>query len=463
MLNFYPPNSAPSAPLTGADLIGKVCWVWDTIPCLAQRAMIADFRPGKAFKYVTSQMVPYTNASIEKPDGAVSSSAQASIPSFPMDHERMMRQMAGLGMMRPSDFERPEPKQTAPAPAQPTASWDDVKGQDEAKQALKEAVELPRKFSTLYAAYGKRASKGVLMYGAPGCGKTMLGRTLAGTLGCGEGGFRYVKGGELFAPQVGAEEKAIRDIFAEAKAFKARHGVPQIVFFDEADALLPHRKQASSNSQAGYDFMASTIGAFLTELDGLEECGAFVILATNRPEVIDPAVLRDGRIDRKVHVARPNKEIAESILSAGLSKVPGYSPEMLAVAVQEIYSPKRCYYVVETEDRGSVRINFCHYISGAMLDGIVERSINSALQRDIANNASTPSGLIMQDILDGVEGSWASTHAIDLQWLLEEVVGQQKISKIKTLAGRYLGIKKESENKLSVEVKHKMESGDEGL
>lgn len=376
----------------------------------------------------------------------------ASAPAEPDFHE-MFARMSGLGSTT-----------AAPVPAAdpiPTATWDDVKGQDEAKQALKEAVELPRKFSKLYAAYGKKASKGVLLYGAPGCGKTMLGRTLAGTLGCGEAGFRYVKGGELFDAHVGAEEKKIREIFGAAKAFKKKHGVPQIVFFDEADALLPTRRGMSNNSQAGYDFMASTIGAFLTELDGLEECGAFVILATNRPEVIDPAVLRDGRIDRKVHVARPNQAVAESILTSGLSKIPGFDGNMVSTAIEEIYSPKRCYYIAETEDRGAIKVNFHHYISGALLDGIVERTINSALQRDISAESSEPTGIRMQDVLDAVEGSWKSTHALDLQWLLEEVVGPQKINNIRTIHGRYLEIKKG--DKVSVEVKHKMEMGDDEI
>lgn len=431
----------------GADLIGTLCYVWDDKFSSRQQEIVTDYMQGKAYKYRADGIWAHARPVAL---GPLPESAEETIRNpfaMPAMHDFISSQ---LGVMRDSSSDSPKPK------PKPTATWDQVKGQDEAKQALREAVELPRQFSELYAAYGKKASKGALLYGPPGCGKTMLGRTLAGVLGCGDDGFRYVKGGELFAPHVGAEEKAIREIFQKAKQYKARTGFPQIVFFDEADALFPMRRGGNSNSTAGYDFMASTIGAFLTELDGLEECGAFVILSTNRPEVMDPAVLRDGRIDRKVLVARPTKEVAQDILAAGLSKAPGFNAGLIETALSAIYDQKLCYYIAETEDRGAVRVNFYHQISGALLDGIVERTVNGALQRDIAAGSKKPTGVTAKDVLDAVDGSWRSTLGLDLQWLLEEVVGQHKIDNIKTLNGRYLGIKKNEG--LKVQVEHKMDS-----
>lgn len=375
------------------------------------------------------------------------------------DFADALRQM-GMGRNPFLREERSEQAVSNPEPTAPTVTWDDVKGQDEAKQALREAIELPRTYSALYAAYGKRPSKGCLLYGPPGCGKTMLGRTLAQSLGGGEEGFRYVKGGEFQTNTVGDSERKIREAFSAARDYKRRTGIPQVIFFDEADALFPMRTGRKSESHS-YDFMASNMAAILTELDGLQECAAFVILATNRPEVMDPALLRDGRIDRKVRVARPDREVCADILRAGLSKAPGFQEEMVKVAANEIYNPALCYYIAETEDRGAVRVNFHHQASGALLDGIVERTINEALQRDIAAGRTEPSGLTEEDIRKAVDASWRSTLGLDLQWLLEEVVGPQKIASIKTVNGRFLGIKS---NKVpEIKVKHEIERPDDLL
>jgi SpoVK/Ycf46/Vps4 family AAA+-type ATPase len=371
--------------------------------------------------------------------------------------------MARLGLPSSSSSSSSSPssqKEIAATPTSTTVTWGDVKGQDEAKQALREAIELPRTYSALYAAYGKRPSKGCLLYGPPGCGKTMLGRTLAQSLGGGEEGFKYVKGGEFQTNTVGDSERKIREAFSAARDYKRRTGIPQVIFFDEADALFPMRTGRKSGSHS-YDFMASNMAAILTELDGLQECAAFVILATNRPEVMDPALLRDGRIDRKVRVARPDREVCADILRSGLSKAPGFQEEMVKTAVNEIYNPALCYYIAETEDRCAVRVNFHHQASGALLDGIIERTINEALQRDIAAGRTEPSGLTKEDISKAVEASWRSTLGFDLQWLLEEVAGQQKIASIKTINGRWLGIR--SSDAQEIKIKYEIERPDDLL
>jgi hypothetical protein len=436
---------------SGEDLLGVECYFWDCHFDSKERGIVSRIEGDSIALYPYRKLGDTVYAHARPVAlGPLPESEQAASSRFAMIPDRLFGSNPYMVDSDASSSPKPKPK------PKPTATWDMVKGQDEAKQALKEAVELPREFTDLYAAYGKKASKGALLYGPPGCGKTLLGRTLAGTLGCGEDGFRYVKGGELFSERVGAEEAKIREIFQAAKQYKQRTGIPQIVFFDEADALFPKRTGKADRGHS-YDFMASTIGAFLTELDGLEECGAFVILSTNRPEVMDPAVLRDGRIDRKVLVARPNQEVAGDILRSGLSKAPGFNEAMIPAMLSAIYNTKLCYYIAETEDHGAIRVNFHHQISGALLDGVVERTINEALQRDIQAGNKAPTGITLDDISKAVDGSWRSTLGLDLQWLMEEVVGQKKINSITTVSGRWLGIHKREEMKVKIE--HKISDG----
>lgn len=192
----------------------------------------------------------------------------------------------------------------------PTVRWDEVGGLDNVKQGLKEAVEWPIKYPDSFKRLGVRPPRGILLYGAPGTGKTLLAKAVATES---EANFISVKGPELLSKWVGESEKAVRKIFE-----KARQTAPTIIFFDEIDSLAP-RRGASSDSHVS----ERVVNQFLTEIDGLEELhDVVVIAATNRPDIVDPALLRPGRCDRIILVDVPNKEARLNILKVHIKEMP---------------------------------------------------------------------------------------------------------------------------------------------
>ncbi len=186
----------------------------------------------------------------------------------------------------------------------PNVSWDDIGGLKEVKQELIETVEWPLKYGRFYAYMGARPPKGILLYGPPGTGKTLLVKAVATQS---QANFIHVKGPEFLSKWVGESERAVRETFR-----KARQAAPCVVFIDELDAIAPTRGSGAGDSHV----TERVISQLLTELDGLEELrGVVVIAATNRPDIIDPALLRPGRFDRLIYVPPPDLEARKEIFA----------------------------------------------------------------------------------------------------------------------------------------------------
>ncbi len=193
----------------------------------------------------------------------------------------------------------------------PDTHWDDVGGLEEVKQKLRESVEWPLNNPEMFDNLGIKAPNGVLLYGPPGTGKTMLARAVATESNA---NFISIKGPELLSKWVGESEKGVRETFK-----KARQAAPTVIFFDEIDAMVPKRGTSIGGSQVG----ERVLSQILTEMDGLEELeNVMVIGATNRPDLIDSALLRPGRLDRIMMVPAPDKEARKKIFEIHTEKMP---------------------------------------------------------------------------------------------------------------------------------------------
>jgi transitional endoplasmic reticulum ATPase len=184
----------------------------------------------------------------------------------------------------------------------PQVHWNEVGGLEQVKQELMESVEWPLKKPEVFQKMGIKPPRGILLYGPPGCGKTLLARAVATES---EANFISIKGPEIFSKWVGESEKAIREVFR-----KGRTASPAIIFFDELDAIVPKRGLGYADSGAS----ERVISQLLTEIDGIESLqNVLVIAATNRPDMLDPAVMRPGRFDRLIYVPSPDFESMQEI------------------------------------------------------------------------------------------------------------------------------------------------------
>jgi transitional endoplasmic reticulum ATPase len=192
----------------------------------------------------------------------------------------------------------------------PNVKWVDIGGLDDVKQELIEAVEWPIKYPESFKRLGVRAPRGILLYGAPGTGKTLLAKAVANES---EANFILVKGPELLSKWVGESEKAVREVFK-----KARQTSPTIIFFDEIDSLAPKRGASMDNAVT-----ERVVNQLLTEMDGLEDLYDVVIIAaTNRPDMVDPGLLRPGRFDRLILTPVPDKRTRLEIFKVHTKNMP---------------------------------------------------------------------------------------------------------------------------------------------
>jgi transitional endoplasmic reticulum ATPase len=222
---------------------------------------------------------------------------------------------------------------------------DEVGDMAEVKETLTESVLWPLSYPDAFARLGVQPPRGVLLYGPPGCGKTFLVKAIAGT---GKANVLSVKGAELLSKWVGESERAVRELFR-----RAREAAPTLVFLDEVDALAPIRGQASDGGTTD-----RVVAALLTELDGVESLRNVVVIgATNRPDLIDPALLRPGRLERLVYVPPPDGAARADILRAASKAVPLAADVDLPALAEELdgFSAADCAALVREAALAAMR------------------------------------------------------------------------------------------------------------
>ncbi|WP_233548694.1 proteasome ATPase [Galactobacter valiniphilus] len=302
------------------------------------------------------------------------------------------RSMVATQVVRPQGYSALELEHV------PDTRYTDIGGLGPQIEAIRDAVELPFLHSELFAEHQLRAPRGVLLYGPPGCGKTLIAQAVAHSLSeeAGTRGyFLNIKGPELLDKYVGETERQIRLIFDRARD-KAAAGHPVVIFFDEMDALFRTRGTGVSS-----DVETTIVPQLLAEIDGVEKLeNVLVIGATNREDMLDPALLRPGRLDVKVRIRRPDREGSSQVLSLYLNEsVPlaaaelehygsaaGAATGLCEVAVEEIFHRDSMTAMLElTDEDGTVTVlHRGDLVSGASLRNIVDRAKRAAIKRVLA-------------------------------------------------------------------------------
>ncbi|MEI6349601.1 MAG: AAA family ATPase [Verrucomicrobiota bacterium] len=288
----------------------------------------------------------------------------------------------------------------------PELPWDKVGGQHEALQAIKDAVELPLLHADLFARFRHATPKGFLLYGPPGCGKTLIGKATAFNLTAKlkeQTGtemreyFMHIKGPEILNMWVGESERIVREIFATARE-KRHEGYMPFLFIDEAESVLGTRRATRYSN-----ILSTLVPMFCAEMDGIDSLNEVVIiLASNRADLIDPAILRPGRIDRKIKVNRPNREGAREIYKIYLTPDLPYDSRLIAEAggvsavidrlvdrlIDWQFAPRDDNRFLEVTLRSGRKevLYRGDLVSGAIIASIVERAKSVAIKRSIATS-----------------------------------------------------------------------------
>jgi proteasome-associated ATPase len=295
--------------------------------------------------------------------------------------------------------------------------WDDIGGLKAAKQQMIDAIELPHRHPEFYEVYGKKPVAGVLLYGPAGCGKTMLGKATSSALGSifgsDHGGFFYIKGPEILNMYVGNSEATIRQIFERTRRFKNEHGHPAVVFIDEADAVLGRRGSGISS-----DMEKTIVPMFLTEMDGLESSGALVILATNRQDTLDPAIVREGRIDRHIRISRPDEGATKDIFELYLRKAPCIEGDLATLGATSVFDPRKAFGRIQGK-KGPELFTLAHILHGGMIENIVDQATSLAITREM--NEGGVRGLIASDVTEAINHVFTQNRHLDHKDAIREL------------------------------------------
>ena len=344
----------------------------------------------------------------------------------------------------------------------PELPWEKVGGQEQALQAIRDAIELPLLHVDLFKKFQHATPKGFLLYGPPGCGKTLIGKATAYNLTRQlrehtgfemREYFMHVKGPEILNMWVGESERMVREIFATARE-KKREGFMPFLFIDEAESILGTRRASRYSN-----ILSTLVPMFCSEMDGIESLNdVVIILASNRADLIDPAILRPGRIDRKIKVNRPNRDGARDIYQIYLTNDLPYDgaltkeSDQIGAAVEKLIERFVDWQFTRRDENKFLEVTFrsgrkemlyrSDLISGAVIASIVERAKAMAIKRSIASGQHE--GIMEKDLQmafddEYVENDIFPTTDITEDWLKlidydpENVV---KISPVKPIAER---------------------------
>lgn len=337
----------------------------------------------------------------------------------------------------------------------PDVSYEQIGGLGDQIEQIRDAVELPFLHRALFAEYRLSPPKGVLLYGPPGCGKTLIAKAVANSIAKKMGDvsgrevksyFLHVKGPELLNKYVGESERQIREVFNKARE-KAQEGMPVIVFFDEMDSLFRTRGTGISS-----DVESTIVPQFLAEIDGVERLrNVIVIGASNRQDLIDPAVLRPGRLDVKIRIDRPDRRAAKEIFGKYLlSDLPYHNPngdtcevlvgDLVDRVVDQMYSTSEENRFLEVTYANAEKetLYFKDFVSGALIEGVVSRAKKYAIKRTIATGER---GIRIEDLLKAARDEFRehedlpnTTNPDD--WA--KIAGRktEKIMHVRTMTGR---------------------------
>ncbi|MBT5536387.1 AAA family ATPase, partial [Candidatus Poribacteria bacterium] len=311
----------------------------------------------------------------------------------------------------------------------PDVSWEQVGGQDEAINAIQDAIEMPLLHPELFERFQFTTPKGFLLYGPPGCGKTLIGKATAHNLvnkireRTGEdieGQFLHIKGPEILNMWLGESERKVREIFSIARE-KRKQGILPFVFIDEAESVLGTRRALRSHNISN-----TVVPMFCAEMDGIESIeDVVIILATNRQDLIDPAILRPGRIDRKIKVNRPDengtREIFRIYLTADLpldrellarhdDDAAAAAADLVDTVVDELYAERddTRFLEVAMADGHREVLHRSDLVSGAIVASIVQRSKEYAIKRSV--DAGEEMGISFDDLRDAIEQEYTENE-----------------------------------------------------